>query len=89
MDVMFTWVLVLGIFVVTAFFSISLILQRKQLGVGYWPLLASAVLFLIFGAYAQRILENNLAFSYFLLVAMIIFAFVAFLKFWEIMRLIE
>ena len=82
-------ILIIGIFVATAFFMIGMILRQKHLGMGYWPLFAFAILFLTMGEFVRSILDNTFGFEFFFIISMILFGFAAFLKFWDIMRLIE
>ena len=82
-------VVILGIFVSTAFFIITFVLRSKSLGIGYWPLFGFSILFLTAGEFIRTVLEQPYAFQYFFVISMILFGFAALLKFWDIMRLIQ
>lgn len=82
-------VMIVGIFVSTAFFIITFVLRSKKLGIGYWPLFGFSIFFLTFGEFVRSLYDDPFAFQYFFLISMILFGFAGLLKFWDIMRLIE
>jgi len=82
-------IMIVGIFVSTAFFIITFILRSKKLGIGYWPLFGFAIFFLTFGSFVADYRGDSYAFQYFFIIAMILFGFAGLLKFWDIMRLIQ
>ena len=82
-------IMTLGFMVSAAFFVVTYNLHKKQLGIGYWPIFSFAVLSFVVGEFLRSVFDNVAAFDYFFLVGMIMLAFAAILKFWEIMRLIE
>jgi hypothetical protein len=79
------FIVIFGIFAVIAFFVVTYILKKNELGVGVWPIMGVAILFITAGEYIRAIRNDVTLYQYFLLVAMILMFFAALVKFWDSM----
>ncbi|RME52084.1 hypothetical protein D6783_05915 [Candidatus Woesearchaeota archaeon] len=81
-------VVISGIFVVLSFVAVVVVLKKKQLATGFWPMFAAIAAFItlaeFFGFQGREHLHG-----YFIVVAFILFFFIALVKYWDTMRLLE
>lgn len=79
---------VCGIFVVGALTVVTAVLRRNQLGVGYWPLLTGVAAALTLGEILSTYGSSTWR-TFGITVAMILLFFIALIKYWDTLRLIE
>jgi len=75
-------VVIIGVFIVSAFSLVIMLLRRKKLALGYWPLIAAVGAFITIGE-LFGILGVQSVHRVFILITMSVFGTVALLKFWE------
>lgn len=78
-----------GIFATLAFFIVTFVLWRSQLGIGPWILISSATLFITMSEIFRVIINNSLMHQLFLTVAIILLFIVALIKYWDTIELTE
>lgn len=83
-----TLVVVMGIFVVTAFSAVIVIQQKKGISVGYWPLIGAVGAFMTL-AELFAIGGNEDMRRLFIIISLFIFGLVALMRFWETMSIAQ
>lgn len=82
-------IITIGIFASIAFFVISFIHKKNQLGVGPWILIAFAVFFLTLGEFFRVFVQSTLLHQALLTSSMILLFFTALFKYWDTIRLTQ
>ena len=78
----------MGMFYVMAFSVVIAVLQKNELALGYWPIIASAGA-LIFISEMANIMGFESLRLLFVITTIILFSLVALLKFWDTLELVQ
>ena len=81
-------IVIIGIFVVTAFSIVIFQLNKHQAPIGYWPLIAVAAAFVTL-AELLLLMGNEEIHTFLVIITLILFFIVALLKFYDTLRLVE
>jgi high-affinity Fe2+/Pb2+ permease len=83
-----TIIVAAGIFVILAFSIVIYIQKKREIPMGYWPLVGATGAFVIL-AEIFNLLGNAEMHTFLVIVSLILFFILALLKYWDTLRMVE